>query len=460
MKKEKTNGFKSAVTCLLLLLVLLAIPAMSTEVQAAKAGFRTINGKTYYIKANGAKHKGWLTLKGKKYYFNKKTGVQIKGWQTDSKGKKIRYFTKGKGVMMTGFVKSGSTTRYFKKKDGKMVRGWLTLGKNKYYFTSGSGAMAKGWMTNSKKQKRYFKSNGVMLTGWFTDSKKNTRYFDPGNGLMYTGLKEIEGSIYYFSKTSGVRYQKGFGKVGTKRYYFSTSDGKAQTGWLSLDGKNYYFGSNGVMYVSTTASVGGKTYTFDANGVATEKPGTGSNTGTDNGSDITFTWYDEKHGRNFTIMKEFNKHPGIADGTKSDLDILAAVCEAEGGDQGIEGMKAVALCILNRTLDQDFPSSVRYVLYQGTTFPQYSVVTNNNLLKRLNGQFDDRASAYTAAQQALDSYYAYVQNGTPRKVAGTKAADFNYKYFMMTYAFWKQPLNFNKVKYETYKDHTFFVDWV
>lgn len=454
MRREDRKGNKRALLILLMLLTLFLTPAMSREVQAAKAGFQTINGKTYYITASGAKQKGWLTLNGKKYYFNKKTGVQLKGWQKDSKGRYIRYFTKGKGVMVTGFQKSGSVTRYFKPSNGLLVRGWLTLNGKKYYFTSGSGAMAKGWLTNNKKEKRYFKSNGVLLTGWFTDSKGYTRYFAPGNGIMATGLKTVDGSIYYFSKTSGVRYQKGFGKVGTKRYYFSPTDGKAQTGWLSLDGKSYYFGSTGVMYVSTTATVGGKTYSFDANGVATE-----TTDSADDGS-ITFTWYDEKRGRNFTIMKELKSHPGVEDGTKSDLDILAAVCEAEAGDQGIAGMKAVALCILNRTLDSEFPSSMRYVLYQGTTFPQYSVVTNGNLLKRLNGQFDDRTSAYAAAQQALDSYNAYVLNGTPRTVDGTKTKDFNYKYFMMTSYFWKQNLNFKKVVYETYKDHTFFVDWV
>lgn len=359
--------------------------------------------------------------------------------------------------MATGFLKSGTVTRYFRPSNGKLVRGWLTLKGKKYYFTSGTGAMVKGWQTTAKKEKRYFKSNGQMLTGWFTDSKGYTRYFNTSTGIMYTGLKTVDGNIYYFSKTSGVRYQKGFGKVGSKRYYFSTTDGKAQTGWLSLDGNSYYFGTTGVMYVNTTASIGGKTYAFDSNGVASEKQDSGKD---DNDSSITFTWYDEKRGRNFTIMKELKSHPGVADGTKSDLDILAAVCEAEAGDQGIAGMKAVALCLLNRTLDKEFPSSVRYVLYQGTTFPQYSVVTNNQLLKRLNGQFIDRASAYEAAQQALDSFNAYVLNGTPRTVSGIKAKDFNYKYFMMTSAFWKQPLNFNKVVYETYKDHTFFVDWV
>ena len=33
-----------------------------TEVQAATAGFKTISGKTYYIKSDGSKQKGWLTL--------------------------------------------------------------------------------------------------------------------------------------------------------------------------------------------------------------------------------------------------------------------------------------------------------------------------------------------------------------------------------------------------------------
>ena len=65
----------------------------ATDVQAAtKNGFKTENGKSYYYK-NGKKVKGWLTLNGKKYYFNASTGVQVKGWAKDSKGK--RYFYNG-----------------------------------------------------------------------------------------------------------------------------------------------------------------------------------------------------------------------------------------------------------------------------------------------------------------------------------------------------------------------------
>ena len=64
-----------------------------------QTGFVTINGKSYYINKDGSKQKGWLELNGKKYYFNATTGVQVKGWATDSKGRK-RYFSKNAGIMI------------------------------------------------------------------------------------------------------------------------------------------------------------------------------------------------------------------------------------------------------------------------------------------------------------------------------------------------------------------------
>ena len=57
---------------ILFLLVLCVAGAVNVvtagDVQAAtKTGFQTINGKTYYIRQDGSKQKGWLTLNGKKY---------------------------------------------------------------------------------------------------------------------------------------------------------------------------------------------------------------------------------------------------------------------------------------------------------------------------------------------------------------------------------------------------------
>lgn len=414
----------------------------ATEVQAATAGFKTVGGKTYYIKSDGSKQKGWLTLGKYKYYFNKTTGVQVKGW-LNVNGQKTYYFTSQKGVMVTGWLTdSRKRKRYFDPKTGKLTRGWMKNSKGeKYYFTSGEGIMATGWLKNSKGQKRYFHStSGVMATGWLKNTSKNiSYYFDPETGYMTTGWRRISG----------------------KKYYFSTSNGSMATGLKTIDGKKYYFKTDGSMVVSTTVTVSGVTYTISSTGVATVKT-SHSNQNLSNGN---VKVYDTQNSRYYTMVKEYKTHPGIANGKTTDEALLAALCESEAGDQGKIGMEAVALCVLNRTIkkDKEFPSTIRGVIYESMvngTYPQYSVVRDGALLKRLNGNFENRTLAYQAAKKAMTIFNNYVKNGKSRTLTGFKQKDFNYMYFMMNSSFKKQPLTFSKVKYEVYKDHTFFVDWV
>ena len=414
----------------------------ATEVQAATAGFKTVGGKTYYIKSDGSKQKGWLTLGKYKYYFNKTTGVQVKGW-LNVNGQKTYYFTSQKGAMVTGWLTdSRKRKRYFNPKTGKLTRGWMKNSKGeKYYFTSGEGIMATGWLKNSKGQKRYFHStSGVMATGWLKNTSKNiSYYFDPETGYMTTGWRRISG----------------------KKYYFSTGNGSMATGLKTIDGKKYYFKTDGSMAVSTTVTVSGVTYTISSTGVATVKT-SHSNQNLSNGN---VKVYDTQNSRYYTMVKEYKTHPGIANGKTTDEALLAALCESEAGDQGKIGMEAVALCVLNRTIkkDKEFPSTVRGVIYESMvngTYPQYSVVCDGALLKRLNGNFENRTLAYQAAKKAMTIFNNYVKNGKSRTLTGFKQKDFNYMYFMMNSSFKKQPLTFSKVKYEVYKDHTFFVDWV
>ena len=414
----------------------------ATEVQAATAGFKTVGGKTYYLKIDGSKQKGWLTLGKYKYYFNKTTGVQVKGW-LNVNGQKTYYFTSQKGAMVTGWLTdSRKRKRYFNPKTGKLTRGWMKNSKGKkYYFTSGEGIMATGWLKNSKGQKRYFHStSGVMATGWLKNTSKNiSYYFDPETGYMTTGWRRISG----------------------KKYYFSTSNGSMATGLKTIDGKKYYFKTDGSMAVSTTVTVSGVTYTISSTGVATVKT-SHSNQNLSNGN---VKVYDTQNSRYYTMVKEYKTHPGIANGKTTDEALLAALCESEAGDQGKIGMEAVALCVLNRTIkkDKEFPSTVRGVIYESMvngTYPQYSVVRDGALLKRLNGNFENRTLAYQAAKKAMTIFNNYVKNGKSRTLTGFKQKDFNYMYFMMNSSFKKQPLTFSKVKYEVYKDHTFFVDWV
>lgn len=451
--------FRACFFALLLFGICTLLPLAARETQAATAGFKTVGGKTYYIKSNGQKQKGWLTLAGKRYYFNKKTGVQLKGWMKDSKGQKIRYFTSGKGYMVTGFVNDSSgNTRYFDTKTGLMVRGWMKDSAGyKYYFSKGAGIMAKGWLTDSKKQKRYFnKKNGRMLTGW-GKSGSNYRYFKKDTGVMLTGLQKIGSYYYYLDKSTGYRYQKGWLTISGKKYYFSSGNGRAKTGWATIGGKKYYFSSKGAMFCNTSAVIDGKAYIFDSQGIAKASQYTVVNN--------NVKVYDKKNNRYYYMAKEFISHPGVSEGKLEDRDLLAALCESEAGNQGLEGMEAVALCVLNRTIqkNKEFPSEVRFVIYQalsqGSTSAQYSVIKNGSFLKRLKGQYENKTQAYKAADAALKIFNNYVKKGTARKIKGFKK-DFNYMYFMMESAFWRQPLNFKKVEYFKYKDHMFFVDWV
>lgn len=422
MKNFRTRKWlKGLILVALLFTGCLFLSNSTTEVQAATAGFKTIGGKTYYIKSDGSKQKGWLTLGKYKYYFNKTTGVQVKGWLSVS-GKKTYYFTSKKGAMVTGWMTdSKKHKRYFNPKTGKLTRGWMKNSKGqRYYFTSGEGVMATGWMKNSKGQKRYFYSNsGVMATGWLKNTSKNiTYYFDTDTGYMYTGLNRISGKLYYFK-------------------------------------------SNGVMAVSTTVSVNGVTYSISATGVATAKTSK-PNVNVSNGN---VKVYDNTNSRYYTMVKEYKSHPGIANGKTTDEALLAALCEAEAGNQGKIGMEAVALCVLNRTIksDKEFPSTIRGVIYENigsSTTPQYSVVRDGALAKRLKGTFENRTLAYQAVREAMTIFNNYVKTGKARTLSGFKKKDFNYMYFMMNSAFKKQPLTFSKVEYEVYKDHTFFVDWV
>ena len=72
MKNFRTRKWlKGLILVALLFTGCMFLSNSTTDVQAATAGFKTIGGKTYYIKSDGSKQKGWLTLGKYKYYFNK-----------------------------------------------------------------------------------------------------------------------------------------------------------------------------------------------------------------------------------------------------------------------------------------------------------------------------------------------------------------------------------------------------
>ena len=87
------------------------------------------------------------------------------------------------------------------------------------------------------------------------------------------------------------------------------------------------------MLANTIASIDGTTYRFDSDGAATK---TSDNDYTVEGKYVKV--FDAKNNKYYYMEEEFLEHPGIADGKVSDLDLLAAVCDAEAGDRCFPAM--------------------------------------------------------------------------------------------------------------------------
>ena len=220
-------------------------------------GKQVIDGTTYTFASDGKliveSKRGWKTVNGKKYYYNK-NGVAVTGWQTID-GKK--YFFMPEGYMMTGWISFGST-RYYLMPDGHMLTGWCSFGSTKYYLAS-AGKMVRGWQTIDGKR-YYFNDDGVMQTGWQTINGK--KYFFMPEGYMMTGWISFGSTRYYLDK-NGVM-QTGWQTINGKRYFFMP-EGYMMRGWISFGQTRYYLDSNGVM-VTGKQVIDGTTYTFASDG--------------------------------------------------------------------------------------------------------------------------------------------------------------------------------------------------
>lgn len=384
--------------------------------KCATSQFLKQNGKYYYVNRNGAMYTGLWSINGKKYYFN------------------------SSGEMQTGWVKIDSAWYYFKD-NGTMHTGWV-YEDDETYFCLKSGKMATGRVKNSKSQ-YYFFNNGKVRSN------------DSELGELQKGWVQVSANWYHMDEDTGIQ-SFGFVKEDGETYYLSESKGIRQYGLKEIDGKYYYFEpGTGVMAVDTTKVINGKVYTFDKKGVGTVT----QDYIISNGNVQV-----KENGRLWTLQKEYITHPGVADGTLSDDDLLAMLVDAEANDQGLAGMTAVALSILNRTLPENtgYPNTLRYVIYSKT---QYSPVFDGALLRRMNGVWEEKAKAYqavTAAKKILNNYKstgkARVISGISTSVMGRK--DFDCTFFMTPGAFSSCNLNWDACETFQYKGHVFFSKWV
>ena len=173
------------------------------------------NGKTYYLNADGSRHKGWLYKDGLWYYFWS-DGTMATGWAYANDGYWY-YFEPDTGVVHRGWATCAGKTYYMRPEDAREQTGWRMIDGYWYYF----------W------------SDGSMATGWAYTNDGYWYYFEPDTGIVHRGWTTCGGYTYYM-RPEDAREQKYWREIDGYWYYFG-SDGKMRTGWQYIGTDYYYF---------------------------------------------------------------------------------------------------------------------------------------------------------------------------------------------------------------------------
>ena len=232
----------------------------------SKTGMQTgINGKTYFLNAEGVPQNGFQTVNGVAYYFDVQAGTarqlgnnwqQMNGsWYWIENGRvatgwrvingKWYYLNPADGRMLTGFYKDATGQLFYSDGSGAMLSttGWYLM-NGTWYWVNGNGSLATGWI-NVGGTWYYMGENGAMKTGWY--QVKGVWYYSNGSGAMVTGWLNRGGTWYYLTGSGAMA--TGWINLGGTWYYLNPSNGDmVGAGWHLINNKWYYFGGSGAMY--------------------------------------------------------------------------------------------------------------------------------------------------------------------------------------------------------------------
>ena len=232
----------------------------------SKTGMQTgINGKTYFLNAEGVPQNGFQTVNGVAYYFDVQAGTarqlgnnwqQMNGsWYWIENGRvatgwrvingKWYYLNPADGRMLTGFYKDATGQLFYSDGSGAMLSttGWYLL-NGTWYWVNGNGSLATGWI-NVGGTWYYMGENGAMKTGWY--QVKGAWYYSNGSGVMQNGWLNRGGTWYYLTGSGAMA--TGWINLGGTWYYLNPGNGDmVGAGWHLINNKWYYFGGSGAMY--------------------------------------------------------------------------------------------------------------------------------------------------------------------------------------------------------------------
>ena len=228
----------------------------------------------YGYNGRGIRVKGWQTIEGNRYYFDKKTGVLKTGdinGVLELDGKK--YYLGDDGILKTDWIIGSDGKTYYADSRGVMLKGWQKIQKKWYYFDLETGVRDESayvsedyfaYATQDGKLQTYYLENGRRLSKGFKTISGKKYYFDSATGQRLTGFFKVGSAWYYYQEDGTPKKGKWHNTENNNTYYFNSS-GRAVTGWQTIEGSRYYFAADGVMQ-KQRVKIGNTYYFFGPTG--------------------------------------------------------------------------------------------------------------------------------------------------------------------------------------------------
>ena len=219
---------------------------------AMVTGWSDHHGNRYYYDENGRMLYGNQIIDGKEWVFDNITGVLQYGFY--EKNNKIYYRDKNYEQLFGKQIIDGKTV-LLDEVTGELLLGFQKVDGNTYYYIDHEPYIFTGETSKGGKWRYFDEVTGAMAIGW-TDHHGH-RYYYNENGEMLYGFQEIDGNKYFFDRITGVMATGSKTIDGTTYYFDETSGVMSKAGWRWVDGYKRYFDQNGVMDTDVSRLVTG-----------------------------------------------------------------------------------------------------------------------------------------------------------------------------------------------------------
>ncbi len=212
------------------------------------------DGNWFYFGQDGKALKGWQTIDGKRYFFDRLTGIQAKNTALNTDELQTHYFKDNGEISTDLFFQSKAGDWYYNDEKGNTAHGRVTIHGKHYAFTDRSGTQIKGsYYAPPAGPYKYFYDgdSGEILTDSFVADRYGNWYYVDGQGTTVQGTQTINGQTLYFDPYTSVQAKGRLVKTEDNNYHYFDKD-------------------SGDLVKNTTITIGNQTYKIDDQGIATK----------------------------------------------------------------------------------------------------------------------------------------------------------------------------------------------